>query len=105
MNKKPFWATLLLAALGALTLAACGSGGGNTDPQTVWASVGAGESHTAAVKTDGTLWAWGRNSFGQLGDGTAVDQSAPIQIGTDTNWAAVAAGQYHTLTLKTDGTL
>ncbi len=73
---------------------------------TNWASVAAGKSpHSLAIKSDGTLWAWGKNGNGQLGDGTTIDKLSPTQIGTDTNWASVAAGGYHTLAIKSDGTL
>jgi uncharacterized protein YaiE (UPF0345 family) len=73
---------------------------------TDWASVGAFYfSHTVAQKSDGTLWAWGWNSHGQLGDGTTIDKSSPVQVGTDTDWASVAAGRNHTVGLKSDGTL
>ena len=71
---------------------------------THWASVAAGFDHTVAVKTDGTLWAWGSNSNGQLGDG-ATDQWSPVQVGTDTHWASVAAGNASTVAVKIDGTL
>ena len=64
----------------------------------------AGDDHTVAVKTDGTLWAWG-STTGQLGDGTTTDRSSPVQVGTATNWASVAAGNDHTVAVKTDGTL
>ncbi|GAA4373594.1 hypothetical protein GCM10023186_04360 [Hymenobacter koreensis] len=40
---------------------------------TNWAQVSTGSSHTLAVRADGTLWAWGSNSIGQLGDGTTTD--------------------------------
>jgi alpha-tubulin suppressor-like RCC1 family protein len=73
--------------------------------QGCWMSVLAGGYHTIAQKTDGTLWAWGGNYYGQLGDGTNVNKNTPIQIGTATNWKAIAAGYGHTIALKTDGTL
>ena len=57
-----------------------------------WAYVSAGDSHTVAIRTDGTLWAWGQNYYGQLGDGTTTDRNAPVQIGTDDDWAYVSAG-------------
>jgi alpha-tubulin suppressor-like RCC1 family protein len=53
-----------------------------------------------AVKTDGTLWAWGDNGTGQLGDGTTSNRHAPGQVGTDTHWASVAAGVVHTVALR-----
>jgi alpha-tubulin suppressor-like RCC1 family protein len=67
---------------------------------------GGGGFHTAAIKTDGTLWTWGRNSYGQLGDNTATHKSSPVQtVSGGTNWKLVAGGQYHTAAIKTDGTL
>ncbi len=64
-----------------------------------------GVNHSIAIKTDGTLWAWGFNSHGQLGDGTLVDKLVPIQIGTNTNWKQVALGIANTVVVKTNGTL
>jgi len=58
-----------------------------------------------AIKRDGSLWAWGDNPEGQLGNGTKIKESAPIRVGTDTNWLAAAGGGYHTLAIRTDGTL
>ncbi len=73
---------------------------------TNWKQVSCGYFHTTAVKTDGTLWTWGRNSFGALGDNTATDKSSPVQTITfSTNWKQVAAGSYYTAAIKTDGTL
>ena len=72
---------------------------------TNWASVSVGVGHMVAVKTNGTLWAWGQNTSGQLGDGTNTSTSSPVQIGGLTTWAAGSAGAYHNLGLKTDGTL
>ena len=60
--------------------------------------------HTAAIKADGTLWTWGGNDHGQLGDGTLVDRNSPAQVGTDT-WVAVQCGALHTVALRSDSTL
>jgi hypothetical protein len=60
---------------------------------------------TFALKTDGTLWAWGGNGLGALGDGTTTSRLAPVQIGTDANWAAISTGDSHSVALKKDGTL
>ena len=62
-------------------------------------------SFTLAVKTDGTLWSWGSNNRGQLGDGTIVFRNYPMQVGTDTDWNTVAAGLSHSIAIKQNGTL
>ena len=73
---------------------------------TNWKQVATGYYHTAAIKTDGTLWSWGYNSEGQLGDSTLTQRSSPVQtIAGGTNWKQVATGYYHTAAIKTDGTL
>jgi alpha-tubulin suppressor-like RCC1 family protein len=64
---------------------------------TNWKQVAAGNAHTSAIKTDGTLWIWGANDFGQLGDNTVVGKSSPIQtVAGGTNWKQVSAGDSHT---------
>ena len=73
---------------------------------TLVAEVAAGVGHTCARKTDGTLWCWGLNFQGQLGDGTTGDKSSPVQVGAlGTLVAEIAAGNLHTCARKTDGTL
>lgn len=73
---------------------------------TNWKSVSGGYSHTAAIKTDGTLWCWGDNWDGGLGDNTRTGRSSPVQTVTiGTNWKSVSAGRLHTAAVKTDGTL
>ena len=52
---------------------------------TRWASAATGRDHTVAIKTDGTLWAWGNNDSGQLGDDATIDRPSPVQVGTDTH--------------------
>ena len=42
--------------------------------------VSAGYSHSLGIKSDGTLWAWGDNTYGQLGDGTSIDKHNPVQV-------------------------
>ena len=70
-----------------------------------------GNQFSVAVKTDGTLWAWGKNTTGQLGLGNTTDYSSPKQVGALTNWSVVACGSYNltvqgfTVAVKTDGTL
>jgi alpha-tubulin suppressor-like RCC1 family protein len=65
----------------------------------------AGMYHCAAIKQDGTLWAWGLNSYGQLGDGTTVSRNEPALIDNTSQWKSVSAGLYHTLAIRSDGTL
>ena len=72
-----------------------------------WKNFSAGDlSKSFGVKTDGTLWAWGNNMNGQLGIGSTVNQSVPVQIGTDTNWDSVQAGSdWTSMAIKTDGSI
>lgn len=73
---------------------------------TNWKQVACGDSHFAAIKTDGTLWTWGTNTDGQLGINTSTDKSRPTQtVSAGTNWKQVSCGYSHTGSIKTDGTL
>merc|ERR1712226_473540 len=68
--------------------------------------VAAGGYHTMVLKTDGTLWATGRNRYGQLGDGTNTDKNNKNRFSqVMTGVKDVAAGGDHTMVVKTDGTL
>jgi alpha-tubulin suppressor-like RCC1 family protein len=68
-------------------------------------AIAAGRSHTIALKSDGTVWAWGNNSNGQLGTTTTTNSLAPVQVGGLANVIAVTAGTYHSAALKNDGTI
>ena len=73
---------------------------------TNWRSVSSGSTHSAAIKTDGTLWLWGSSGCGRLGDNTIIDKSSPVQtVSGGTNWRSVSAGTTHSAAIKTDGTL
>jgi len=73
---------------------------------TNWKQVSGGYRHTAAIKTDGTLWTWGQNTSGQLGDNTTTQRLTPVTtFSGGTNWKQVSCGGYHTSAIKTDGTL
>jgi alpha-tubulin suppressor-like RCC1 family protein len=65
---------------------------------------GAG-NHMCAIKIDGTLWCWGRNTDGQLGNNTSTDAPTPVQVGNVTTWAAGAVGYNSTCAIKSNGTL
>jgi alpha-tubulin suppressor-like RCC1 family protein len=68
--------------------------------------VSAGSSHTCAVKNDGSLWCWGLNRMGMIGDGTKTDRNIPVQVmSLGTAVASVSAGRYGTCARKTDDTL
>jgi alpha-tubulin suppressor-like RCC1 family protein len=71
-----------------------------------WNSVATGVNHTLGLRHDGTLYAWGKNDWGQLGiDSTDKYKDRPVQVGTDDDWVAIGGGWSHSVGLKSDGTL
>ena len=77
-------------------------------PGTTWSSTSSGLGGTLATKTDGTLWAWGANDAGQLGQNNLTKYSSPTQIGTETTWNAChrkGTGGTECAASKTDGTM
>jgi alpha-tubulin suppressor-like RCC1 family protein len=68
-------------------------------------ALAAGFRHVVSLKADGTVWGWGYNSNGQLGDGSTADRGSPVRAGTLSGVTKVAAGWYHSLALKSDGTV
>ena len=78
-------------------------------PGTAWieiSSTGRAGDHFNLIKNDNTLWAWGDNDYGELGQNNTVKYSSPVQVGSDTTWSSGGSGQYNTShAVKTDGTL
>jgi alpha-tubulin suppressor-like RCC1 family protein len=72
---------------------------------TDWIKVSAGSLFSVALKNNGTLWTWGRNNVGQLGNNTFIDTNVPAQVGTAIDWSQIDAGGEHTLAIKTTGDL
>ena len=73
---------------------------------TNWNQVDSGDLHTAAIKTDGTLWMWGRNFEVQLGTNDLTQRNTPVTtFAGGINWKQVSCGGGHTAAIKTDGTL
>ena len=70
-----------------------------------WKYICAGNTHSAAIKNNGTLWTWGRNVYGQLGNGTWTDSAIPTQVGTDTNWEFIETSVEMMAATKTDHTI
>lgn len=71
-----------------------------------WCQISAGGAHTAAIRTNGSLWTWGSNYYGRLGDGTVTSRSSPVSVlGGFTNWCQVSAGQSHTAAVRSNGTI
>ena len=73
---------------------------------TNWKQVACGFIHTVAIKTDGTLWVWGYNLNGNLGNAVTTNTSTPVTtFAGGNNWKQVTGGDQHTAAIKTDGTL
>jgi len=74
--------------------------------QNTWKQVSCGDFFTTAIKTDGSLWVWGRNNDGQLGIFSNTNRSTPVTtFAGGTDWKQVAGGQENTVAIKTNGTL
>ncbi len=72
-----------------------------------WAYISSGRRHTCATRTDGTLWCWGSNGNGQLGQGSSSSSEylTPTQVESHSDWESVVAFNYHTCGIRQGGTL
>jgi alpha-tubulin suppressor-like RCC1 family protein len=70
-----------------------------------WRSIVAGDQYTVGLKTDGTVWAWGNDRLGQLGDGTTAVRDRPVQVQGLPPAAMVAAGGVNSAAVAIDGTI
>lgn len=100
MNKRFGKITGVLAAL--LLVVAIALAYPSTAGATI-VTIGGGSNHSLFIRHDGTLWAWGNNTYGVIGDGTTTDRSTPVRV-LD-NVRQFAANEDHTLAVKNDGTL
>jgi len=83
-----------------------GPGGvGNLSGVTALAVGGGQNLHSLALKSDGTVWAWGFNNQGQLGNATFTSSNTPVQVSGLSGVTAIAGGVFHSLALKSDGTV
>ena len=68
-------------------------------------AISAGDEHALALANDGTVWSWGKNTYGQLGNGTTTTTLRPIQVESLSGIIAISAGEAHSLALCEDGTV
>ena len=84
-------------------------GGLRIGPDYNWAMLSVGGvhqgGHVMGIRLDGSLWAWGRNMEGQIGDGTTTMRDIPTAIQPSATWLAVSAGWYHTMGIMSDGSI
>jgi alpha-tubulin suppressor-like RCC1 family protein len=109
MIKMHMQNTLLFTTLlSAVILSSCSKSNDPTpDPNEVikWTAIDAGIYHAAGLKSDGSLWVWGDNSYYQLGNGSTADKNKPSMINNDRDWVFLTCGRTLSYAIKKDGSL
>jgi alpha-tubulin suppressor-like RCC1 family protein len=98
------WGANHTGQLGVGTLDSFRSSPTQVGAATDWDVLSVGRDHSCGIRAPGTLWCWGLNQQGRLGDGSTNNRNAPVQVGSDSDWATVAAGEVHSCAVKNDGT-
>ena len=70
-----------------------------------WSKISASSAHSLAIKTNGALWSWGLNQFGQLGNGTLTSSNIPVQMGNVLIWSKISSGLDNSTAIKSNGTM
>jgi alpha-tubulin suppressor-like RCC1 family protein len=72
-----------------------------------WVTLAPGDHHVLALRSDGSMWAWGGNRLSELGDGTSIHRPTPVQVQVEDNprFTAIAAGHHHALAVDSEGNL
>ena len=73
---------------------------GDNNTLDTWRAVTGGIFYSLGIMSDGTLWSWGQNALGLLGDGTAIDRASPGQVGSDKDWITISGGYTHALAIR-----
>jgi alpha-tubulin suppressor-like RCC1 family protein len=72
---------------------------------TTWVQIAGGDSQTLALQGNGTLWGWGENIYGEVGNNSTSPRVTPTQIGSSSEWTKVFARQQASFGIRADGTL
>ena len=106
-HRRGAFALVLASAIlsSSLSLLLPGEAKSEAPPLDPASRIAAGATHSLALAADGTVWAWGENGRGQLGDGTTTNRLSPVQVRGMSDVVAVAAGGQSSYAVKRDGTL
>lgn len=73
--------------------------------ENAWTMLATGSFHTIAIKQDGSLWSWGDNQYGQIGDGSLVNKAIPVPVLPGEKWIMAAGADYQSFAINKDGSL